>query len=275
MCLCILAYRQLHDHPVVMAANREELYARLADPPAWIATQPPVFAGRDRTAGGTWQGINQHGVLVALTNRRAGQVVADRRSRGLLCLDALRRHSAAEAAAWLVAHLGTQAYNPCNLLCVDAGHALAVHHDGKATDCQELGPGWHFLADTEVNDFSHPRIRHARGLLAPDRYGAWPEWRPRLAAVMADHAVGRSRSAAICRHGETGGTVSSALIALRSGGLGQDEFWLAAGAPCTEPYVDLSARLIQPSSSQIPDSICGFARSRNAKGAGNPDKPLG
>jgi len=246
MCLCILAYRQIHDYPVVMAANREEMYARLADPPDWIASQPRVFAGRDRNAGGTWQGVNQHGVLVALTNRRAGQVVAGRRSRGLLCLDALHQRSAAEAAAWLVVHLETQVYNPCNLLCVDAGHALAVHHDGRSTDSQELDPGWHLLADTEVDDLSYPRIQHASKLMALEQYGGWPEWRPRLVAVMADHAVGRPSSAAICRHGETGGTVSSALIALRSGGLDQGEFWFAAGAPCTAPYVDLSTRLIPP-----------------------------
>ena len=34
-------------------------------------TDPPrILAGRDPYAGGTWLGVNEHGVLVAVTNRR-------------------------------------------------------------------------------------------------------------------------------------------------------------------------------------------------------------
>ena len=100
MCLCILFYKIAPSFPLLMAANREERYDRPADLPSWLdapaifAGAPAIFAGRDREAGGTWQGINPSGLLVALTNRSGGQQDPDRRSRGQFCLDVLRHRVA-------------------------------------------------------------------------------------------------------------------------------------------------------------------------------------
>ena len=35
MCLCILIHRWSEDHPLIMAANREEHYDRPSYPPPW------------------------------------------------------------------------------------------------------------------------------------------------------------------------------------------------------------------------------------------------
>ncbi len=85
MCLCVLLYKQVPGYPLVMAANREEYYDRPSQPPSWVARDPAVFAGRDERSGGTWQGANQFGLLLALTNRVSSGFDPQRRSRGLLC----------------------------------------------------------------------------------------------------------------------------------------------------------------------------------------------
>lgn len=228
---------------MVVAANREERYARLADPPSWIGQSPRIFAGRDRSAGGTWLGVNEYGLLVALTNRYSPEMPAGSRSRGLLCLDALRQPTAARAATWLRRHLSARPYSPCNLICADALQAFAFHHDGTDTLSVELSPGVHLLAETDVDAPGHPRLKRARQLLADAEHLSWPELRPMLARIMADHGANPGSPAAICRHGDASGTVSSSLIALPpGGGLSGARIWFADGPPCHASY----SRILPP-----------------------------
>ena len=71
MCLIVLFTRQFDTCPLVLGANREERYGRPSTAPRWLGGTPDVFAGQDQIAGGTWLGVNGHGVVVAITNRRA------------------------------------------------------------------------------------------------------------------------------------------------------------------------------------------------------------
>jgi len=57
MCLLVLAWRMHPRYRLVVAANRDEYHARPAAPLApW--PDPPILAGRDLEAGGTWLGID-------------------------------------------------------------------------------------------------------------------------------------------------------------------------------------------------------------------------
>ena len=163
MCLCILVHQWLEDTPLIMAANREEHYDRPSLLPAW--RPDGLFAGSDQRQGGTWQGLNTSGLLVALTNRKGTIQDPSRRSRGLLCQDALQSASARSSVEWLFDHFSRQLYNPCNLLIADAREAFAIHYDGHQASMQILNPGLHLLADTDVDDPMHPRIQQARALL--------------------------------------------------------------------------------------------------------------
>jgi len=73
MCLIVFAFRPGHALPLVVAANRDEYYARTTAALAQWPHAPQVFAGRDLQAGGTWLGITADGRFAALTNIR-GQV---------------------------------------------------------------------------------------------------------------------------------------------------------------------------------------------------------
>ncbi|MFO0929748.1 MAG: NRDE family protein [Gemmataceae bacterium] len=112
MCLLAILYRVAGDAPVVVAANREEFYARGGDPPRRLDGVPAV-GGVDPHHGGTWLGVNRHGVLVAVTNRRKSTEPAVPRSRGLLVRDLLAQPSAAEATAAAITRAGDG--QPCRL----------------------------------------------------------------------------------------------------------------------------------------------------------------
>ena len=89
MCLLALFYRVVEDAAVVVGANREELYRRGGEPPRLHDGPPRFVAGVDPVAGGTWLGVNEHGVLAAVTNRPKDRRPDRPRSRGLLVRDLL------------------------------------------------------------------------------------------------------------------------------------------------------------------------------------------
>jgi uncharacterized protein with NRDE domain len=84
MCLIVFAWRPSHARPLVLAANRDEFYARPTLPLAQWEETPQVYAGRDLEAGGTWLGVNADGRFAALTNIRDPGQPLGRRSRGEL-----------------------------------------------------------------------------------------------------------------------------------------------------------------------------------------------
>lgn len=86
MCLAAFALNAHPRFPVVIAANRDEFFARPAAPMGWWrAGETDVLAGRDLSAGGTWFGLTRAGRLGLLTNvREPGRQVAHAPSRGAL-----------------------------------------------------------------------------------------------------------------------------------------------------------------------------------------------
>ncbi|MEO8647327.1 NRDE family protein, partial [Pseudomonas sp.] len=84
MCLIVFAWRPGHAQPLIVAANRDEFYARPSLPLAQWPEAPHVHAGRDLEAGGTWLGVGAHGRFAALTNIRDPHQPPARTSRGEL-----------------------------------------------------------------------------------------------------------------------------------------------------------------------------------------------
>ena len=70
MCLILFAYRTHPDRSLVVAANRDEFYARPTCPAHWWEGQAiaGIFGGRDREAHGTWLAVSRDGRLAAVTN---------------------------------------------------------------------------------------------------------------------------------------------------------------------------------------------------------------
>src|SRR2546429_9416944 len=86
MCLLAVLFHAHPEAPVVIAANRDELYARAAEAIQVLRPSAPrILGGRDVLAGGTWLAVNEHGVYAGVTNRPAATGRdPSRRSRGEL-----------------------------------------------------------------------------------------------------------------------------------------------------------------------------------------------
>ncbi len=152
-CFIALAWRVREDFPLILAANRDELYARPADPPGLLAASPPAIGGRDRQAGGTWLGVNARGLVVAITNREGGTVDPARPSRGLLTLRALEHRTAAEVRLWLEAELSRVPQNPFNLLYADRDAGWVTHASAEGgPETRALDPGLHLLTNEHELD---------------------------------------------------------------------------------------------------------------------------
>src|SRR5438105_5742894 len=119
MCLLALFYRVVEDAPVVAGANREEFYSRGGEPPQILDGPLPAVAGLDPVARGTWFGVNQRGVLVAVTNRPKSDVSPKPRSRGLLARKLLGCPTAAVAVDTAARELDRRPYAGCNIVCAD------------------------------------------------------------------------------------------------------------------------------------------------------------
>jgi len=119
MCLIFLAWKRHPRYRLVVAANRDEFYARPTAAADYWKDAPGLLAGRDLEGGGTWLGITRAGRFAALTNVRHGDShIANAPTRGRLVSDFLLSESApTEYLQSLVERAGT--YNGFNLLVGD------------------------------------------------------------------------------------------------------------------------------------------------------------
>ncbi len=248
MCLAVLLHQQIDQFPIVLAANREELYGRSSLSPHWFGDQA-LFAGRDEAAGGTWLGINPHGLVVAVTNRHDGQLAESKhppeeklRSRGLLCVDALKLESSKEALNWANDHLAGEQYSPFNLLMVDRHDAFVLHGSGRHR-IVELEPGLHILSETDIDDADNRRVARTSELIGGRFDDNLSTAERVLKSVLVQHGDEACQEEWMCRHLTHGGTVSSALLAVPDDGLEAARYSFAPGPPCSNPYEDLSALL--------------------------------
>ena len=91
MCILFIAIEQHPDYPLVIAANRDEFYARPTQSSHFWEGDKSVLAGKDLQSGGTWMGVNTAGYLAALTNFRAPHLNMEQApSRGYLVSNYLR-----------------------------------------------------------------------------------------------------------------------------------------------------------------------------------------
>jgi uncharacterized protein with NRDE domain len=240
MCTLIVLHRSVPGSPLVVAANRDELLERPAEPPCLRETATGRFvAPRDCRAGGTWLGVNAAGLFVGITNRPSAQPDPGRRSRGLVVVEALGAASAEEAAS-RASQLPPGAYNPFNLFLADGTRAFTVVYD-EGSKVEEVAPGVHVVGNADPNARDVPKIARLIDRAESAAAGPPEALLPALAAVCRGHEGASPREAA-CIHAGSYGTCSSTLLRLgtdRTGG----ELWFADGPPCEAPYQDFSPLL--------------------------------
>lgn len=164
MCLILFAHRAVPGHALVLAANRDEFFARPTEPASHWTDAPHVLAGRDREKGGTWMGVTIDGRWAAVTNYRDGtRPETGSRSRGELVARYLLEGSSAASYAVTAASAGAE-YHGFNLL---VGDAKEVHYvSNRGAPPQVLEPGIYGLSN-HLLDTSWPKVeRGKRGMQA-------------------------------------------------------------------------------------------------------------
>ena len=162
MCLIVFAWRPDHATPLIVAANRDEFYARPSLPLAAWPEAPQVHAGRDLEAGGTWLGIGADGRFAALTNIRNPHQPPARKSRGELVARFLTGEL--PIAQYLTDVVGRSLeYAGFNLL---VGNRQELwHYNAQETAPSQLAAGIYGLSNAGL-DTPWPKLLKAKAALA-------------------------------------------------------------------------------------------------------------
>jgi len=256
MCTFIILRRPNEVWPVLIGANRDEMIDRpwLAPDRHW-PDRPEVVAGKDVLAGGSWLGLNDHGVVAGILNRHGSLgPAAGQRSRGELVLEALDHADASEAAEAL-SHIEPAAYRTFNMMIADNRDAYWLRHaDPSGTlpiTVTALKPGLHMIASGDLDDDNLPRLKRYRPRFEqapvpdPDTED-WAGWQK----LLTDSDLKPGDEAQNVMRFDTGrgfATVSSALIALPAVAHTPDaarkpHFRLAAHQPQPSPWRDYYSR---------------------------------
>lgn len=186
MCLVLLAWRTHPRHPLVLAANRDEFHARPAAPLAWWDDGPPLLAGRDLEAGGTWLGLDRRGRLALVTNYRDPSLPKPPgRTRGELVPAFLRSDMSAEQCVREAA-AGAGAYAGFSLLAMDAAGLGYVVSQPEA-EWRMLEPGIYGLSNRRLDD-PWPKLVKTRAAFERELAAGSAE-PSRLAAILSDRGV--------------------------------------------------------------------------------------
>lgn len=149
MCIILAAWQADSEYPLVIAANRDEVFSRPARSAAFWPDAPDLLAGRDLFAGGTWLGITRSGRFAALTNvRDPAQEKPGATSRGALVSGFLQGTTSPLDYLGEIETVGSQ-YNGFNLLVGD-GKTLACYNNVEHRS-ELLAPGIHGLSNHALN----------------------------------------------------------------------------------------------------------------------------
>lgn len=165
MCILFIASQQRKDYPLIIAANRDEFHARPTQGSHIWSSHPPIFAGKDLQAGGTWMGVTRGGRISALTNiRKPGSDKQDAISRGHLVLNYLTSADSDEQFTAQM-HQHRADYNGFNLL-YGTWKSLQVYnnHSGRH---EPVAAGVHGLSNASLNA---PWPKVSRGVAALTEY---------------------------------------------------------------------------------------------------------
>jgi uncharacterized protein with NRDE domain len=209
MCLVFISHQTSGGSRLMIGANREEARARPRTSPVCCRQRSLrcLLAGADHGPDGTfpqmgtWLGINERQMAVAVTNRRDGELAWEDqvRSRGLLAVELLGRREPEPAARFAVSELARGGYGGCNFLIANPDAAFVIHAAGaRRIALVELEPGIHALTNLDVDDPDDPRIRFVQSTLNP------------LDFISSASRICRDQRVVIT--GADRGTVSSSLI---------------------------------------------------------------
>lgn len=149
MCLIVFAYKSHPEYPFILAGNRDESHDRPSIHLHKWDTSPPIIAGKDKEAGGTWLGVSETGKIAAITNYRDIDKIRDNTpSRGEIITNFLLSDEQPEHTLKSIenrAHL----YNGFNLIAGDIEQLYYLSNHGHSVE--PIPPGVHVISNASLN----------------------------------------------------------------------------------------------------------------------------
>ncbi len=240
MCLLAIQYRVVSESPILVAANREEFFDRRSTGPSIQAGKPRILCPTDQRSGGTWLGVNQHGVFVGICNRRTLEPLGSNRSRGLLCKEVLRGSDSQSCMERALEELDKHQFEACNLVVADRDRGFVIHHEYE-NEVVEMRAGLNIVGARNLNDPRDERVQLASRLLTLQTLDSPVKFLAVASRVFARSPTPTGRANMVMR-GADYGTVSSTLIAL--GAKPRDAIYQYSDGPADEArYEDYSPLL--------------------------------
>ena len=223
MCTLLILYRPLHKWPLIIAGNRDEMKNRPSLSPGkhWVSDKN-IIAGKDLTAGGSWLGINNRGLIATILNRpNSLGPNKEKFSRGDIIINILKNKDIKMALAYIKL-LDSTNWKPFNLFIANNKNAYWIKSNGKNKVAINLiSEGRHFLDSHDLNSKTSDRynnnINKFNSLKDPDPdKSEWKEWIDFLACT--SHPKNKPLAAMNISdsYNNNYGTLSSSIIALPS-----------------------------------------------------------
>lgn len=166
MCLIAMAIDQSRQFPLVIAANRDEYFARPAARLGWWTPEgggPAILAGRDLQQGGTWLGLTAAGRLAMVTNvRDSKRADPEAPSRGLIVP---RWLSGREPTDRFWARTMLSGYNGFNLIAADFKRGECFWGSSLGASTRRLERGVFGVSNATL-DASWPKTNRVKAGLA-------------------------------------------------------------------------------------------------------------
>lgn len=255
MCTIAILIDVVGGAPIVLAANRDELYARPTLGPRVLDPKTRIVGGLDLLSGGTWLAVRPDGQFAAVTNQVALAVPPPGlRSRGLVVAEL----AAADDAEAYAQTIDARRYASMNLVWRDRrGVAVGYGRREQGTfEIERLGRGIHVLCNDRLGAPGFPRgVRLQRALEALPLERGFPVLLDPIARALADHTresladtphshlpppLARELTAT-CIHSAEYGTRSATILAVAASGGNSDgvlAYHVADGPACTYNLFD-------------------------------------
>jgi uncharacterized protein with NRDE domain len=190
MCLSAIAIDESRRFPLVVVANRDEVYSRPAARLAWWSPEgdgPAILGGRDLDAGGTWLGLTAQGRLAMITNvRDPRRNDPQAPSRGRIVPEWLAARENVDRF-WMRTALS--GYNGFNLIAADFAAGECYWASNNGAHPQRLERGIHGLSNAAL-DTPWPKVEALKARLAEAITNC--ETVDRLAATLFEALADRS-----------------------------------------------------------------------------------
>ncbi|CZQ90336.1 nrde protein [Trichococcus palustris] len=164
MCLIVLQIDQHPRYKFIVAANRDEDYARPTMAAHFWPEYPGLLAGKDLSAKGTWLGITKQGRFAAITNDYTGTMpkLPTGVSRGKLVLDYLSSNENPLAYLQQIQAKRLQ-YSGFNLILGSIVHLY--HYNNSIDEITLIDAGIHGISNATL-DTPWPKVTQTKAALS-------------------------------------------------------------------------------------------------------------